>query len=101
MLSAGIRRAGGFHGSQVDAEVAQPVEQPVQVRPVADFAGEHGLAVPGFEHHPAEGGFETLAQPPTQDNPAAYAGQCGICRRSRGQLPPLARSAAPATAGAA
>src|SRR5215472_385918 len=65
---------GWLHCYQVDAEVAQPVKQPVQVRLVTDLPDEHGLVLPGFEHHPVEGGLETLSQPPAQDYAVPAAG---------------------------
>ena len=55
---------GWLYGYQVDAEVAQPVEQPVQVRLIADLTNQHGLALPLLQHHPIERGLETIIQPP-------------------------------------
>jgi hypothetical protein len=55
---------GWLHCYQVDAEVAQPVEQPVQMRLVTDLPDEHSLVLPGLEYHSVEGGLETLSQPP-------------------------------------
>jgi len=31
---------------------------------VADLPDEHGLVLPGFEHHPVEGGLEAVSQLP-------------------------------------
>src|SRR5215475_15734922 len=49
-----------LHGYQIDTEVTQPVQQPIQVGLVTDLPNENRLAPPGFEDHPVEGGREAL-----------------------------------------
>ena len=63
-VSASICWAGRLHGEQFEAEVTQPVEQPVQVRLVTHLANEHRLAGSGFQRHPVESGLEVVTQPP-------------------------------------
>src|SRR5262249_58898362 len=63
---------GRRHGHQIDPEVTQPVQQPVQVRLVTDLSDEHSLAAPRLQHHPIKGGLEPFAEPPAQHN-AVYA----------------------------
>src|SRR5262249_54962273 len=62
-LSGSGLAIGRLHSYQVDAEVAQPVQQPVEVRLVTDLPDEDGQALSGFQLHPVEGGLETIIQP--------------------------------------
>ena len=66
-IPASPRIAGSyrFHRQQLDTQVTQLVEQPVQVSLVADLAYENGLTGAGYRRHPVEGRGEVVAQPPS------------------------------------
>ena len=53
-----------FDGDQVEAEVADSVQQSVELSLVERFGDEMGVTVPGFNRDARKGGVESSAQSP-------------------------------------
>ena len=82
-LSEGVRRIGhwavwrrgviyGVDADEVDPEVPQLVEEPVELGLVGEVPSERGLAWLGVEFELAERVGEVFAEPPADDDPVAH-----------------------------
>jgi len=62
---------GGVDADEVDSEVPQPVEQPVELGLVGERPGQRGLAGLGVDLEWPERAGEVFAEPPADDDPVA------------------------------
>jgi hypothetical protein len=59
---------GGVDADEVDSEVPQPVEQPVELGLVGERPGQRGLAGLGVDLEWPERAGEVFAEPPADDD---------------------------------
>ena len=87
----------GVDADEVDPEVPQLVEEPVELRLVGEGPGQRGLARPLVEFKLTERVGEVFAEPPADDDPVAQVVTGllfhGLHRRTRPgeQSPPASR----------
>src|SRR5207302_2900800 len=73
--------ANGIDADQLDAEVAQLVEQAIQLRLIGEVRAKRGLPGAGLERDAVERGLVALAQPAANNDLVAPPRRCCIAHR--------------------
>src|ERR1700759_2274634 len=69
-----VGAVGRLHREQLDPELLEPADQPVQLCLVPDVPGQHGPVGAVLQGHPVERGLEALAEPSPQHDPVSARG---------------------------